>query len=140
MTFDTRRADLAKIHMAKKELGLEDDAYRSLLRSETSKASAADLTGNERARVLLAMVHAGWKPKDAKTNGRPPMVAAKSAGLIKKIEAQLTASGKPWAYAHGIAQRMFQLDKVEHCDSTQLRKIIAALTYDSKRKARKEAP
>ncbi len=135
---DLRRADLAKIHMAKKELGLDDDAYRDLLRAETGKSSSADLTGNERARVLLALVHAGWKPKDAKTNGRPPMVAANSTSLIHKIEAQLTSQKRPWAYAHGIAQRMFKLEKVEHCNPDQLRKVIAALAYDQKRQARKE--
>ena len=40
------KADLAKIHIAKKELGLSDDVYRDILRSRFGKTkdSAAKLT------------------------------------------------------------------------------------------------
>ena len=46
------KADLAKIHIAKKELGLTDDAYRDLLRGQFKVDSAALLTPGKVARLL----------------------------------------------------------------------------------------
>lgn len=62
----TRRNDLVKIHVAKKDRGLDDDEYRTLLRDVTGKDSAADLTWQERARVLDRFMDLGWKPKPNK--------------------------------------------------------------------------
>ena len=48
-----RRRALAKIHIAKKELGLSDDIYHDLVRSTVpGKESAADLTDGELRMVL----------------------------------------------------------------------------------------
>jgi phage gp16-like protein len=57
------RADLAKIHIAKKELGLTDDAYRDILRTHFQVESAKDLAPKQ-AIVLLNKFRAkGWKPR-----------------------------------------------------------------------------
>jgi hypothetical protein len=54
-----RQAELARIHIAKKELNMTDDDYRFMLHSVTGKSSAALLTAREAARTqgVPALVH-----------------------------------------------------------------------------------
>jgi phage gp16-like protein len=133
-----RRGDLARIHMAKKELGLDDEAYRDLLKGITGKESAANLDARERILVLQAMTRLGAKStaKHQPFPGRPALVPIDSAGLISKIEAQLAEAKRPWEYAHATARHMFGKDKVQFCEPDELRRIVAAFTYDALRNGR----
>lgn len=63
---NNRRADLAKIHIAKKQLGMSDDAYRAMLKSVAGASSASDLDLRGRGKVLHHLKTLGWKPKAAK--------------------------------------------------------------------------
>jgi phage gp16-like protein len=128
-----RRGDLARIHLAKKDLGLDDDAYRDVLKSVTGKTSAAELSSAERFQVILAMGKLGAKVTSTPFPGRPVRPQADKAGLIRKIEAQLAEAKRPWSYAHAMAVRMFKVDQVQWCDADQLRRLVAALAYDAKR-------
>lgn len=58
-----RRAMLAKIHVAKKELAMDDDDYRQILFEESGKRSAADLNDVQLGRVLERFKGIGFKPK-----------------------------------------------------------------------------
>jgi len=58
-----RRALLAKVHIAKKELCLEDIDYRAILEYEFAKRSAADLTILELEYLLGYFRTKGWQPK-----------------------------------------------------------------------------
>ena len=53
---------LAKMHVAKKQLGLDDDTWRDLLERETGKRSSKDMTDRERGRVLEVLKNQGFKP------------------------------------------------------------------------------
>lgn len=53
---------LAKLHIAKKELGLDDDTWRDLLERETGKRSSKDMSDGERGRVLDVLKSQGFKP------------------------------------------------------------------------------
>lgn len=53
---------LAIIHVAKKQLGLDEDTYRAMLMRETGKNSAAKLTANEQRRVIEVLRNQGFKP------------------------------------------------------------------------------
>ena len=128
---------LAKIHIAKKELALDDDSYRAVLKGMTGKTSAKDLTETEALNLLAYFKRIGWKPKTAKVGKRPNPPLDKAA-LIGKIEAQLAEAQRPWAYADGMAKRMFAVEKLDWCDTFQLAKIVAALSYDAKRNGRVE--
>ncbi len=61
-SFGNRRAMLAKAHIAKKELGLDDDTYRSVLMRVTGKPSSAKMTFAELDEVLAEFKAQGWKP------------------------------------------------------------------------------
>lgn len=58
-----RRALLAKVHVAAKQLGLSDDDYRATLEAVTGKRSAGDCSVAELASVLNHFVDRGWLPK-----------------------------------------------------------------------------
>jgi phage gp16-like protein len=129
-----RNPALAKIHIAKKELGLDEDTYRAMLQQHGGVSSSKDLTPLGAARVLQHLERAGFKPKAG--HGKRPNAAPGRAALVGKIEAQLAAAGRPWSYVDGMAKRMFTVEKVDWLNEEQLGKIVAALAYDAKRRAK----
>jgi phage gp16-like protein len=137
-----RNKDLSRIHILKKDLGLDDDAYRTLLVGLVGEASAKRLDSKQRWRVICEMgklANGGKAPAKKKYPGRPPANKNKDA-LIGKIEAHLADAKRPWAYVNAMAKRMFGVDVVQWCDAAQLHKLVAALEYDQKRrKERQEA-
>jgi len=56
------RRDLAMIHIAQKELGLDDATYRGLLRERFQLDSAADLTPRQAADLIALFRKKGWRP------------------------------------------------------------------------------
>lgn len=62
---DFKQRQLAKIHIARKELALDEETYRAIIKqySENGEESSADLTMLGRARVIRHMVQHGWKDK-----------------------------------------------------------------------------
>lgn len=56
---------LAKIHIARKDLALDEDAYRGLLRRVAGVASSRDLSDRQADAVLTELKRLGWKPKAA---------------------------------------------------------------------------
>ena len=133
-----RQRDLAKIHIAKKQLGLDEDTYRTMLQQVAGVGSAADLDAGMRLRVLDHLHKAGFKSKLRKRYpGRPKNMDDIDKGrLLRKIEALLAEANRPWNYAHGMAKRMFSIERVQWCEAFQLHKIVAALMYDARRHGR----
>lgn len=152
---EQRKALLAKIHVAKKQLGLTEEEYRALLDGHFGAASAADLGLTDLKRLVLVMADYGFKP--SKGHARrgatrkktiPATLEQDDLGrepLMKKIEAQLAEKGRaegtdmPWGYAVAILKR--QSGGVtrcfEHATPEQLRGVIAALTRDARRNGRR---
>lgn len=128
-----RKRDLAQIHIAKAQLGLDDDTYRDILQRIGKVSSSRDLSTTDRLRVLQHLKTKGWKPKPraAASKGAPRTVSKDKAPLLGKIGALLTDMQLPWSYANGIAKQMFRVERADWCDPLQLHKIVAALTYKS---------
>jgi len=127
-----RRTELAKIHMGAKQIGLSDDSYRDMLWCIARVRSASDLDEYGRKKVIQHLAKCG---ATFKRPGRPTPAADKQ-GLVAKIRAQLAAANRPDAYADGMARKMFTVDRFEWCTEDQLRRIVAALNYDAKRRAK----
>jgi len=127
-----RSKDLAKIHMFKTQLGLDDDSYRDMLEKLTGKRSAGKLTGSERNKVLIYMNRHTTRKRYP---GRPNNTD--SNAQLKKIEALLSEPKRPWEYARAIAERMHGKKRLEFCDSNELSGVIAALIYDAKKHRRR---
>ena len=128
-----RQAELARIHIAKKELGMSDDDYRAMLFSVTGKSSAGDLTAGQRYQVLdhLKSLQNGPAP----FKGRPHNMDGRTSRdrQLKKIEALLTVGKKPWAYADILAKRICKVDFIAWVADSDLYKIIAALKKQGQR-------
>ena len=131
-----RNLDLSKIHIAKKDLSLDDETYRALLFRVAGVRSAKDLNPRTTGKVLAEFERLGWKPTSAKPGRKKPAAAPDRAKLIGKIEAFLAEAKRSWSYADGMAFHMFKVERVEWCDPGQLVKLVAALTYDAKRHGR----
>jgi phage gp16-like protein len=160
MTIATRKGLLAKIHIAKAQLGLDDDAYRAVLAAHGVESSKdLDLKGLET--VLTHMEKLGWQAKVARSRKRDAHGAPKNLGrgqgkgnakpydrslLLTKIEALLADKGAaqdehvPWDYAAAILKRMYKLDRLEWANTDQLRGVMVALMKGGKRKKRVAPP
>lgn len=129
MTDIERNNELAKIHIAKKQLGMTDEAYRDMLWTIARVRSAGDLDAAGRKQVISHLRSCGAR---FKRKHRPTPAAGKK-GSINKIKAMLATKQRPDSYADGMARKMFHVDRFEWCTEDQLRRIIAALNYDAKR-------
>ncbi len=130
---DMRRAELAKIHLAKKALGLDDDTYRDVLWTICRVRSAADLDSQGRFKLLAHFRSLGWHP----TRKKEPKSGRMTGEQMGKIEALLADAGLPWQYAHSMAAHMFRKERLEWITIGEARKLIAALEYAAgKRRAR----
>lgn len=56
-----RKSLIAKIHIGKNQLGLDDETYRSLLANATGKTSCTEMSDGELHQVLNVMVQKGFK-------------------------------------------------------------------------------
>ena len=143
----------------------EKDGWISLFRSLLNRGNInglTDLTLGERRTVIAYLSRQGARVKNPFlpgdlanwSNGDPEITAVvrrkrtqypgrpknmndmDKGRLLKKIEALLAEAGRPWNYAHGMARRMFTIERVQWCEPFQLHKIVAALMYDAKRHGR----
>lgn len=143
---DARKRDLAKIHIAKKQLGLDDDTYRALLLEVAGVESAADLDEAGRYKVLNQLYRRGFVSSSGKKPhpGQPHNLKSTNRGpLLRKIEALLADKGRlegryiPWSYARGILKRQCGVEQLEWATEEQLRGVIAALSVHAKRRTRR---
>lgn len=136
---DHRNADLAKIHVARKQLNMSDEDYRAMLWTQARVHSSKELDHVGRAKVLDYLQVVGFKPALKAGAKRPkrPAVAADKAKLVRRIRAQLISlERKPDSYADGIAKQMFgdtAPDFYEWCTHDQLHSITAALAIQQRR-------
>ncbi|MEQ4538045.1 MAG: regulatory protein GemA [Billgrantia sp.] len=128
------RGKLAQIHIAKQQLGLDDEAYRALLARAAGVSSAKDLTDRGVSLVLNEFKRLGWQPKAPKRAGRKPNTFNKHEQMIK-IEAQLAALGAPWAYAEAIARQQTGIERIDWLRTErQFRGVIAALHVEQEKR------
>lgn len=136
---DTRSRELAKIHLAAAQLGMDthdkapESDYRRMLWSVARVHSAADLDEAGRHRVLAHLKSAGFR---GAPRGRTKPAEGKEK-LVAKVRAMLAAAGRLDAYADSMSRHMFRVDRFEWLTEDQLRRLVAALVYDAKRRERK---
>lgn len=135
----TRQGLIAKIHIGKSQIGMDDDSYRAMLaRHSGGKTSCRDLDIGMLEAVLRELTGKGFTPRQPKA-GRDLNPAEHKARLMGKITALLAEKARlqrhpvPVAYADALAQRLCRVERVEWCNPPQLGKIVAALAYDNQR-------
>ena len=124
---------IAKIQIAKKELGMADDDYRALLLRITGKDSSTKLTDAQRIAVLAEFARLGWN------NGKPAF--KKSSKLhVRKVWALWSAmcdddipEVKTRAALVAFIQRQANVDDPEWLTVDQSYKVIEGLKSWRKR-------
>ena len=139
---DARRRELAQIHIAKAQLGLDDETYRAMLWTVGRVKSSADLDYAGRKAVLDHLKARGFTAALPKRANEWAFIDRAEAGrrpLLRKICAVCRAAGRGKTYAEGLALRMFGVERLEFAAPDQLHKIASALVYDQARRQAKAA-
>ncbi|WP_283166866.1 regulatory protein GemA [Thermodesulfovibrio yellowstonii] len=115
----------AKIHIAKKELGLDDKAYRYILVKATGKDSCKKMTHLELAQVLEVFYRLGFVPKKRAQVG----FMTDKEGMIKRITdlAELVM-GRDWKRrVRGYIRKKFGVDDLRFLGKQGLTDVFAFL-------------
>lgn len=124
----SRNAMLAKVHIAKKELGLDDETYRDMLESITGKRSAGKLSDGQLVVVLKTFKTHGFTPKkkhEFKKETDPQIRMALS--LWSQLhKAKVVRDGSRSAFT-SFVKRMTKVDRFEWLDRADLNIVIEAL-------------
>ena len=129
---DTRRAMLAKVHIAKKDLCLDDDTYRMMLDNlfgvessgKLSLKQLDELLGHMTSRGFVAVKKGDAKPSKSAQSGKP--IIAKIGALLVEL-GQREGRHVSWNYAVGILKRQSGVMRLEWAKPDQLRAVVAAL-------------
>ena len=118
-----RRGLLAKVHIAKKEMGLNEGEYEMILRGFKA-ASAAHLTIAQLENMVKLLKHYGWKPaRPLRTQGGDPVPALRARCVA---EAALIPDGT--RRLAGLAQKICGTAQLAWChDAKKLKMLLAIL-------------
>lgn len=126
---------LAKIHVAKKQLAMDDDAYRAMLRSVGGVDSAKDLTSAAADRVLRHLERSGFKPV-RKSNARGvaegrPLAGDPQSTKIRALWLELHRAGvvrnPTEAALAAYVKRQTGVEALQWLSSAQASQLIEAL-------------
>ena len=136
-----RNSELAAIHCAKKELGLDDDTYRDMLWSIARVRSAGDLDWTGRKRVLDHLKSRGAGRATKNQWAFIDRAAADRQPLLRKICAVCRAMKAGKSYAEGVAKRQHRIDRrLEMMDANELWLLAGALARTQRFKDKSAPP
>lgn len=126
-----RRALLAKVHIAKKELLQDDDVlYRAILEREFGKHSAADLSELELGWLVDYFVQHGWQAKGEGRGARGNKQIVTLHARAKEIAGEIDNGERRLL---GLVRKCCGVDRLEWCrNAEKLRHLLAALEGISK--------
>lgn len=129
-TSPIRRGLIAKIHVAKKQMGMDEDSYRAMLRRHGAD-SASTMSLEQLESVLQELQAKGFKPTPPKKAGARKQANGEE---VKKIRAlwlflhQIGAVNNPTEAALAVyAKRMVGVDDLRWVDGTRSTRLIEAL-------------
>lgn len=126
-----RQALLAQIHIAQRDLQLDEAAYRLLLQRLTGRNSCAEMNLTQLQAVRREMVLRGFKPVEpwqwvdhAAVDRRP---------LLRQIIALANQAHVGEGYVNSLARRISGKERLAFCNGDELHDIIAALNVHQRR-------
>lgn len=134
---DRRRRNLAAIHAAKRDLGMDDDSYRMMLREIGKVDSAKDLDAQGLYAVMEHLRRVGWQRAPRKRVAQHPGTPHNldSEAMLQKIEALLADMQLPWSYADAIAKQQKGIERVAWLrNQDDLKAVIAALHVEQEKR------
>ncbi len=124
--FPDRKPMLAKVHLARKDLGLDDETYRAVLVRVTGKTSSAACQRRQLVDLLAEFKRLGWAGADGRKKS--------DKAHVRKVFAlweQMAADGIPRipgrAGLLAFVQRMAGVDDPEWMSPEQATRVIEAL-------------
>ena len=129
-----RNAILGKIHIAKKQLNIDDEDYRAMIGNLTGgKTSCKDCTELELGKIMDALIGLGFKPAKPKVKLSPPASTPPTqADKIRAMWIDLHRRGivrQPGDDAiQKFCKRIAKVDRVEWLSHDQAVAVITALT------------
>lgn len=142
---DSRQARLAKIHIAKKQLGLDDESYRAVLIRHGAKRetpSSRDLTITQMDGVLREFTGKGWIPKPPKTTSDAAAQPKRKLAQRKlAMDDEVRKIRALWLFLHSAgvvlnpeefalaryAKRIAGIDDLHWADGRQCNRLIETL-------------
>jgi phage gp16-like protein len=137
-----RNRDLAAIHCAKRDLGLDDETYRAMLWAIGRVRSAGDLDHAGRKQVLAHLRSNGArfpvKPRRPHEWSWVDTAAPEKRAMLRKIIMLAREGGYDKHYVDATCVKMFGIERVELVAPDQLHKLVAALAKHQGRRRRRE--
>jgi len=125
-----RRAMLAKVHLAKKQLGLSDDDYRAVLMRVAGAMSAADLDERGLAAVIAEFSAKGFTakarfPGQSRAADHPSARKARALWISLHQLGEIKNPSEPALEA--FAARQMRVERLQWANQGQCYKLIEAL-------------
>lgn len=120
----------AKLHIARKELNLDDDSYRAVLVRVGGHYSAKEMSPSQIEAVLAEFVRLGWKPKPAPSGRRTPDSAKPYVRKVYAIwneMAPMLDSGGTREALRAFVQRQTGVSAPEFLDAEQATLVVEGL-------------
>lgn len=127
-----RQGLLAKVHIAKKDLGLDDDAYREVLYGITGERSAGRCSDQQLVAVVERLRARGWQPRAGGKQSDNPQARMIFAiwGELGRIGALHTPT-RPGLRAY--CNNLVGVEDPEWLSPEQAAKVIESLKHWQKR-------
>lgn len=123
------RSTLAAIHVAKKQLDLDEDDYRAMLRAEAGVASARDLDEAGARRVMLWFDNHGFKrtgtSKGTAADRRP--IVQKARALWISLHQLDEVSNRSDKALDAFAKKITGKETLRFCSNGEAGKVVEAL-------------
>lgn len=128
--FLPRTVLIRKIHVAKRQLGLDDADYRATLRAATGKESSATMSANELARALEAFESLGFKQafKGAPDGKKSPRAVIRLIfGLWTEVGRRGLIENATRPALLAFVKRMTGVDHPDWLKNDEANKVVEAL-------------
>lgn len=122
-----RRALLAKIHIARKDLGMSAEDYRDILVREYRVASSAVMSIPELADLVNRFIEKGWK--DGRPGGRETKTDGQARALRARVVAVAAGIENGEKRLAGLIKKICGVDRLGWCrDPEKLKRLLAILS------------
>jgi len=140
---NSRQGLIRLVHVAKRDLALDDETYRAMLMAVTGEASSADLSVPQLERILAHMKKSGFTVRHKTPKDRPRESAHPPGGLSRSIaqDAQSKKIRALWLSLHDMGavrdcseaalgayvKRITRCDALQWLDGEQASRVIETL-------------
>lgn len=121
-----KRRLIAMVHVARKELGLDDDAYRDVLGRVTGVRSCSDCTRGQLEDVITEMKRLGFRVRAGRRRTETSAAVRKIFALWRAMAPRLRSEGSD-ASLRAFVKRVAGVDAAEFLDDAAAARVIEAL-------------